>query len=123
LKLCYKLAGWDVATRPVKSTDLAGKPVVYFELDMRKKPLTSGYLLFGGFTETGQWAGEDFNRLVQGRFSADGSVTPTTTYQVQVLHASYAPLNLAEKQQMLGLFGEVRQLLVQQVLGQLKRKP
>ena len=90
---------------------------------MRKKPLTSGYLLFGGFTETGQWAGEDFNRLVQGRFSAAGAEISTTTYQVQALHMSYAPVSLAEKQQMLRLFAEARQLLVQQVLGQLKPKP
>jgi exosortase len=122
LTVCYKLAGWDIATTPVKSTDTAGKPIVYFDLDMRKKPLTSGCVLFGGFTEDGQWAGEDFNRQVQGRFSAGGAAPLPPTYQVQVLYSSYAPLTAAEKQQMLGLFVEARQLLLQQVLGQLKPK-
>ena len=122
LTLCYRLTGWDVSPKPVKTTDPAGKEIVYFEVEMRKKPLTSGYLLFGGFTETGQWAGEDFNRLVQRRFSAGGAIIPTATYQVQVLHSSYAPLSLVEKQQVLRLFAEARQLLVAQVLGQLKRK-
>jgi hypothetical protein len=101
---------------------VAAKNIVYFDLDMRKKPLTSGCVLFGGFTEDGQWAGEDFNRQVQGRFSAGGAAPLPPTYQVQVLYSSYAPLTAAEKQQMLGLFVEARQLLLQQVLGQLKPK-
>jgi exosortase len=122
LTVCYHNSGWDAAQKPVNTTDATGKPIVYFEVEMRKKPLTSGYLLFGGFTETGDWAGEDFNRLMQGRFSASGTTTPTATYQVQVLYSSYAPLNGPEKQQVLRLFGGARQLLVQQVLDQLKRK-
>ncbi len=60
---------------------------------------------------------------MQARFSGGGRITPTATYQVQVLHTSHAPLTSAEKGQMLRLFAEARQLLVQQVLGQLKRKP
>jgi exosortase len=122
LTVCYHNSGWDVARKPVKATDASGKPLVYFEVEMRRKPLTSGYVLFGGFTEAGEWAGEDFNRLMQGRFAIAGGTTPTATYQVQVLYSSYAPLSGAEKQQVLRLFAEARQLLVQQVLGQLKPK-
>jgi hypothetical protein len=117
LTVCYRVSGWEVNAKSAKTTDLAGKEAAYFEVEIQKQRLMFGYLLFGGFTETGQWAGDDFNRRMRDRISG------TTTYQVQVLHTSYAPLRLAERQQMLRLFAEARQSLVQQVLGQLRRTP
>jgi len=119
LALCYRLRGWDLGTKPGRSSDATGNEKGFFEIEMRKKPVTSGYLLYGCVAEDGQWVGEDFNRLVQGRFSGSAA----TTYQVQALNTSYASLNRAEKQQILQLFLEARQLLAKQVLAQLKREP
>ena len=120
LTVCYFNQGWNVSVggKAVKANDAAGRRQDYFEVEMSKKPLSYGYLLYGGFAEDGQWAGKDFNDLMRGRFTDQ---TPVT-YQVQILTSTYAPLSLAEKQQMLQLFFDARQLLNRQVLAQLKQK-
>ena len=73
---CYRNQGWNGSSKPVKTTDPAGKEMAYFEAEMRKRPLASGYLLFGGFTETGQWAEADFSHRVQAVFARHGRDRP-----------------------------------------------
>jgi len=119
LTLCYFNQGWNVnvGAKNVKASSAAGGRQDYFDVGMTKKRLSYGYLLFGGFTEDGEWAGQDFNTLIQRRFSGRLPVT----YQVQVLASTYTPLSTAEKQQLLQLFQATRQLLSKQVLAQLNQ--
>ena len=88
---------------------------------MKKKPVVSGFLLFGGFTGTGKWVDDSFALRTRGRFGLGASYLPVPTYQVQTLVTAYAPLNELEKQQVMQLFSEARDVLSKQVLARLKQ--
>ena len=117
---CYRNQGWLVEYMDWKGDSAKGiNPFV--EVSMKKKPVVSGFLLFGGFTGTGKWVDDSFALRTRGRFGLGASYLPVPTYQVQTLVTAYAPLNELEKQQVMQLFSEARDVLSKQVLARLKQ--
>ncbi|MCX6903465.1 MAG: exosortase U [Verrucomicrobia bacterium] len=117
---CYRNQGWQIDYMGWKG-DLGKGINPFVEVTMKKKPVVSGYLLFGGFTGAGKWVDDSFALRTRGRFGLGASYLPVPTYQVQVLVTAYAPLNELEKQQVMQLFSEARDILSKQLLAQLKQ--
>ena len=117
LNYCYAGHGWKI-TEPVFRTDGVSDKQSIIEVEMSRKPMHYGYLLYSAFTEDGEW--QPPGRLEK-RFSIRPDVDEDvrTTYQVQLLYMGYAPLPETEKDEVMELFLEVRKMLMQQVYEQL----
>ena len=125
LRLCYQGQGWKI-----NGTSFQGHPSKdanpYLEVSMGKKPLSYGLLLFAGFTGSGNWVNDlDTKKrpAIATRLGLDSPIAASTTYEVQLLVNTYAPLTEGEKLEVQGLFLEMRNLLATQVLKSLGKKP
>ena len=124
LRLCYMNQGWTI-----RETAQVGKAPEdlspYVAATMSKKPLLSGFLLFGGFNGAGKWVTEldTTEHPLASRFGVDAPMTTVSTYEVQVLVVGYSPHNEAEKRAVLELFSDVRNRLATQVLKHLGQNP
>lgn len=118
---CYRGQGWTLAP-PNFQTDGKSEEKTILEITMSKPPLNTGYLLYGAFTEDGQW--QPPSPLQKRLGIRPGAVAELkTTYQVQLFTVSYAPLTPEEKAAARRLFLDAHALLRQQVMNQLLRAP
>ncbi|MEI7728646.1 MAG: exosortase U [Verrucomicrobiota bacterium] len=123
LGVCYAGRGWELS-EPVYRTEGTSAEKTIIEFDMTKKPVTSAFLLYGAFSEDGHWHPPDLTQRLLTRLGISLSGhAQAMTYQVQLLCINYHTLSPSEKAQALKLFLGTRQLLLQQVLTQLRRPP
>jgi hypothetical protein len=117
LALCYQVQGWNVTGRRLV-TDALG-PSEDLELN---RSTGNASLMFASFDERGRWlvANQDQSltqQLIRRFTDLDRpEVDPRPGYQMQVLTNRNDPLSADDRQQIEGLFREVRRSLSRQLL-------
>lgn len=134
LTVCYRNNGWELLDSAQKVLDdgtPSGGSRVYIEASMRKSLDTHGFLLFSVYDREGKNVDpvttEFVRRFVRGAVGLNRFLKMTganitvaddltsSTYQIQVLVQSYAPLTEAEKAQARGIFREAEARLRQRI--------
>ncbi len=115
LTTCYIGVGWQITETKYDSSSTGAS---FSEVNMRKKPFSNGFLLYGAFLSDGRW----FDGLT-GQLRARFGERITPVYQVQSLVSSVTPLTAEQKRQVREVFEEARKRLVAQVVAQTERKP
>jgi exosortase len=126
--ICYRSAGWDVASlEGLVSSSAAQAP--YMEATMSRQPLVRGQLLFSLFDEQSAPAQPDpplppnMGRLQYALLLSKRKAEATPTYQVQTLTLGYAQLTEPQRAALRKLFMAARRELAQQVMHQVEGKP
>jgi hypothetical protein len=109
LSVCYLNNGWQISGPQIQSAEGEG-PKTIVELDLRKRPLAQGYLLYSAFTEDGQWRRLEANRARLRLAPEDREAT----CQVQLLITSSATISPSNKADARRLFLAARQILASQ---------
>lgn len=120
---CYAGNGWELSP-PIHSADpgAPGKSVV--EMDMKKKPSLTGYLVYESFTSAGQKRLPNLADHLLARLTFHSNQRRQDyrkTYQTQLLAVGYSAFGPDEKHDARQLFQSAHQLLMDQVLHQLRQ--
>ncbi len=121
--ICYTLRGWKVLERHSTEAKDPRGAIPCAEVQMQDELGLRGALWFSTVDERGQWMELPVSaRAFLDRLKVSGRIEPTT-YRLQVLVTTYAPLPSAEQGQVRELFEEARLLVWQQLSAQLRSHP
>jgi hypothetical protein len=118
--VCYTVQGWKVLERRSSQVKDSKGTVPCAEVQMEDEKGLRGALWFSTVNEQGEWVELPVSeRAFVDRWKISGRVEPTT-YRLQVLVTTFAPLPPAEQAQVRQLFENARALIWNQLRAQLK---
>jgi exosortase len=121
--VCYTAQGWKVLERHSSEAKDSKGTVPCAEVQMEDEKGLRGALWFSTVNEQGEWIELPVSeRAFMDRWKISGRVEPTT-YRLQVLVTTFAPLPTAEQAQVRQLFENARVLMWNQLRAQLKAHP
>jgi exosortase len=121
--VCYTMQGWKVLERHSSEVKDSKGTVPCAEVQMEDDLGLRGSLWFSTVNEQGQWVEIPVSeRAFVDRWRISGRVEPTT-YRLQVLVTTFAPLPAAEQAQVRQLFENARVQVWNQLRAQLKVHP
>jgi exosortase/archaeosortase family protein len=118
--VCYTVQGWKVLERRSSQVKDSKGTVPCAEVQMEDEKGLRGALWFSTVNEQGEWVELPVSeRAFVDRWKISGRVEPTT-YRLQVLVTTFAPLPPAEQAQVRQLFENARVMIWNQLRAQLK---
>jgi hypothetical protein len=117
--VCYTMRGWKLLERHSSEVKDSKGTVPCAEVQMQNELGLRGALWFSTVNEQGEWIELPVSaRAFVDRWKISGRVEPTT-YRLQVLVTTYAPLPAADQAQVRQLFEQARVLVWKQLRAQM----